>query len=146
MSSYMSQMMPGGAGSQDPRVRYVVERHGRMVSLRGPFNTDWMDIRNYVRPLSVAFNQITGQFQLVRSELMFDGTAMNALKVLCSALMSYIFNPAERWFELQIENDEELNKDPDTIEWLQAVSDIIYREYVREGSTFNLAMCYDDPQ
>jgi hypothetical protein len=117
-----------------------------MVGLRGPFNTDWYDIRNYVRPITVAFNQITGQFQLVRTELMFDGTAPNALEQLGSALHAYLTNPAERWFELQIEDNPDVMKDPDVLRWLEYVSDVIYSCYSREGATFNLAIheCFLD--
>lgn len=133
--------------TNDPLVMYCLERHGRMVSQRGPFNTDWYDIRNYVRPITVAFNQITGQFQLVRTELMFDGTAPDALEQLGSALHSYLTNPAERWFEVQLEGcDPRLMKDPEVLAWLGFVADTIYSCYCREGATFNLAVheCFLD--
>jgi hypothetical protein len=130
----------------DPIVDSCMARHARMESMRAPFNTDWEDIRNYVRPVSVTFNSSTGQFQTVRTEQMFDGTAPETLEELASALHSYLTNPAERWFEIQAEGIPESQLDSEMLEWLDEVSEIIYSSYKREGANFNLALheCYLD--
>lgn len=130
----------------DPKVIYSMERLQRMKAQRSPFNTDWNDIRDFVRPITVSFNPATGQYISVRTELMFDGTAPEALEELGSALHSFITNPADRWFELQVEGVAQTDLDSDALEWLDRVSDIIYAYYSREDSCFNLALheCYLD--
>ena len=82
-------------------IAHILNRFEDAKAKRAPFDGDWNSIRDFVRPISVAFNQTTGQFTAVRPETMFDGTACNALEELASALHTYMTNPAERWFELQ---------------------------------------------
>lgn len=137
---------------EDKLVEYCMSRHKLMVSQRAPFEADWLDIRTFVRPITVSFNPITGTFQTVRTDVMFDGTAPNALDQLGSALHSLMTNPSDRWFELQIYNGlgnsgtNDVMDDDEVLLWLDQVSDIIYCEYQRTESNFNLAMheCYLD--
>ncbi len=124
----------------DPKVEHCVQIYKDMDAKRAPFNADWQDIRTFVRPITVQFNPITGQFQTVRTDLMFDGTAPDALEQLGSALHSMITNPADRWFEIVVEGDVEIMSDPSVLDWCDKVSEIIYSEYRRETSSFNLAI------
>lgn len=124
----------------DPRVEYCTRRHKMMDALRAPFLTDWYDIRQFVRPITVTFNPVVGAYQLVRTENIFDGTAINALEQLASALHSYLTNPAERWFEIIAEGIPAEQLDDASLEWLEMVSEIIYAAYSRPSVNFNLAM------
>lgn len=120
---------------------FVVGRFDKMRSIRAPFETDWQDVRYYVRPITqyASFGPQL-QFYTVRPETMYDGTAPEALEELASALHSYLSNPAERWFELQLEGQNPWSQDKSVTEWLQMTSDIIYSHYQREGAMLNLAM------
>jgi hypothetical protein len=75
---------------------------------------------------------------------MFDGTAPEALEQLASALHSYLSNPAERWFELQVEGEGKLEHD--ALDWLDEVSELIYSSYRRADVGLNMALheCYMD--
>jgi hypothetical protein len=132
----------------DPKVQFCVAQYDSMFAVRSPFNADWQDIRTFVRPITVAFNPTTGQFQTVRTDTMFDGTAPEALEQLGSALHSFLTSPAERWFEIQIEgmSKDDLMDNSEILDWLDKVSEIIYAYYTRESANFNLAMheCYLD--
>ena len=125
---------------EDKIVTYCMARLDRAKSLREPFNQDWNDIRDFVRPVTVSFNSSTGQFVTVRQDTMFDGTAPEALEELASALHSYLTNPADRWFELQVDGDYDAMNDPEALEWLDLVSDIIYAQYKREDACLNQAL------
>ena len=131
----------------DKTADYVLERFAKMRSIRAPFETDWQDVRYFVRPITqyASFGPQL-QFYTVMPETVYDGTAPNALEELASALHSYLSNPAERWFEIQLEGDNPWNQDPGVTEWLQTVSDLIYTQYNREESMLNLALheCYMD--
>lgn len=125
----------------DPVADFVCARFDKMRSIRAPFETDWQDVRYYVRPITQFANYAPQlQFYTVMPETMYDGTAMNALEELASALHSYLSNPAERWFEIQLEGDNVWKQDPQVADWLQTVSDIIYTEYQREGCMLNMAL------
>jgi hypothetical protein len=76
-----------------------------------------------------------------RYDLVYDGTAINANEELASGLHSYLTSPIERWFELGVEGDTVDTKsgrfaqrgsyadDPDALEWLEVVSDLMYCSY-----------------
>jgi hypothetical protein len=117
------------------RVTAISAKLSLMKSLRSPFEKDWNDIRDYVRPITLSFNQLTGQFQNLYPETMYDGTAPQALEDLSGALMSYLTNPAERWFEIQVHGMQ--TKDPQILEWLDIVTEIIYAQYQDQDVNLN---------
>jgi len=125
----------------DPKADFVMRRFDKMRSIRAPFETDWQDVRYYVRPITqYASYSPQLQFYTVMPETCYDGTAGNALEELASALHGYLSNPTERWFEIQLEGNNPWHQDPDVTQWLQDVSDLIYTHYNREGAMLNLAM------
>jgi len=125
----------------DPKADFVMARFDKMRSIRAPFETDWQDVRYFVRPITqYASYSPQLQFYTVMPETCYDGTAGEALEELASALHSYLSNPTERWFEIQLEGDNPWSQDPDVTQWLQTVSDLIYTYYNREGSMINLAL------
>jgi len=127
--------------AQDKTADFVCSRFDKMRSIRSPFETDWQDVRYYIRPITqYASFAPQLQFYTVMPETCYDGTAPNALEELASALHSYLSNPAERWFELQLEGEDVWNQDPSVVEWLQTASDIIYSHYCREGAMLNMAL------
>ncbi len=127
-------------------IDFLLERYEKMKTLRSPFDRDLLDIRDLVRPITVAFNNITGQYNMTRPETLYDGTAPQALEDLAGALSSYLTNPAERWFEIQLEGDYAATRDPDTLAWLEQVTEIIYNQYRNENVNINATLheCYLD--
>jgi len=125
----------------DKTADFVVGRFDKMRSIRAPFETDWQDVRYFIRPITqYASFAPQLQFYTVMPETCYDGTAPNALEELASALHSYLSNPAERWFELQVEGQNSWDQDLVVVQWLQTASDIIYSHYQREGAMLNLAL------
>lgn len=125
----------------DPTADFVISRFDKMRAIRAPFETDWQDVRYFVRPVTqYASFAPQLQFYTLMPETMYDGTAGNACFELACALHSYLANPAERWFEVQLEGENVWEEDPDVVAWLQTVTDRIYSQYQREGSKLNVAM------
>lgn len=121
-------------------VQHVLDRFEKAKSMRAPFDGDWNSIRDFVRPISVAFNQTTGQFTAVRPETMFDGTAGDACEELAAALHSYLSNPSERWFELQLQGRHKTALEYDELNWLEEASNVIYAHLMDERSGFTTAI------
>ena len=65
----------------DPIADFVCARFDKMRSIRAPFETDWQDVRYYVRPIT-QFASFAPQLQFytVMPETMYDGTAPEALE------------------------------------------------------------------
>jgi len=123
-----------------PLVQFLIMRYEKLQSDRAPFENDWMDIRDLVRPISVGYHKMSGTYVTLRTEFMYDGTAPDALEQLAAALHSYLTNPAERFFELEVEGNFDATQDPDALEWLERCSDIIYDSYKREDVMLNTAL------
>lgn len=121
-------------------VQSCISNFERMRIHRSAFDQDWNGIRDFVRPVTVSFNNMSGQYTAIRPETMFDGTAPNSLEELASALHSYLTNPSERWFELQFEGVNQHMLDPESLSWLEQASDTIYAYYMREDSNLNAAL------
>lgn len=124
----------------DPRVDMIMKRYDDAKAKRQPFDADWNSIRDFVRPITVSFNQMTGQFTSVRPEMMYDGTAGDALEELAAAIHSYTSNAAERWFELQVHGVPKNKLDHDQLQWLEDATNIIYAYYQREDCNVNAAL------
>lgn len=126
----------------DPKVAYILARFDELKSERMLYERAWQDIRHLVRPHTTDFQAttITGS---IRSERIYDGTAPEALEELASALHSYLTNPSDRWFSLDVQGG---TQESEALEWLEAVSDLLYAEYASPLSNFNSSIheCYLD--
>jgi hypothetical protein len=131
--------------NDDPKAQQVVQRFSELKSERSLYERTWQDIRELVRPGTTDFNRVTSPGN-TRTESIYDGTAPEALEELASGLHSYLTNPADRWFSLEVQDMRQIEDDPDALLWLEQVSDIIYNEYSNEMTGFNTSLheCYMD--
>lgn len=123
----------------DPKAKDVLERYSRMKSVRSTYEPQWQDIRDLVRPGAADFTRATSPGQS-RSDSIYDGTAKQANEELAGGLNSYLTNPADRWFDLEVEDMDELANEPEAQAWLQSVADIIYSEYAHPAVRFQPAI------
>ena len=116
----------------------LIQKYESLKSQRSPYETDWQDIKDYVRPITSNFNRSGPQRST--QNLIYDGTAPDALEQLSAGLHSYLTNPTDRWFELEVDGMHEIANDHDALLWLELVSDIIFRVYSDERVNLNPAM------
>lgn len=110
-----------------------------MRTARSPWERNWQDLRQLVRPNTDDFNRTTTVGE-VRTASIYDGTAMDACNELASGLHSYLTNPVDQWFSLEIEEMDALQNDPEALLWLEQVSTVIYDMYQKPESRFNTAV------
>lgn len=117
----------------DPAAKEIIRLHEQMKTDSANYRTIWDEIKYMVRPDTKDFlgTQTPGH---VRNERMFDSTAAQAHSSLSGTLVSDLFNPTERSFGIGVENDAEINRRPDVIEWCDHVSDAIYHCYQNPSS------------
>jgi hypothetical protein len=105
---------------------------------RGLWDQDLQDVVRYIRPGTSDFLR-----ELVRGESrhfeIYDGTALWALEQFASGLHTYNTSPTDRWFSLTTE-DQASMEDESVREWLETVSDIIFRELSKPNVGFNQSM------
>jgi hypothetical protein len=126
----------------DDKAKALLDRFDDLNNERSTYEQNWQDIRELVRPGAADFQRQNSPGD-VRTERIYDGTAPQALEELANALHSFLTSPSERWFILETVN---ATNDPEELEWLEVVSDLIYTEYSGDGSAFNSSLqeCYQD--
>jgi len=132
--------------TEDPKAKSLIQDFERMKTARSTYETAWADIRQLVRPNTVDFHSAQQSPGDVRTERIYDGTALQANVDLGNAVHTFIANPSERNFGIKPSIDGELAKDPDVIGWCDAVSDIIAAEYLDDRTMFTGSMqeCFLD--
>lgn len=131
---------------EDLKAVEIIREYERMKSDRTTYETAWSDIRKLVRPNTTDFRSQSSPGD-VRTEQMYDGTAMQSNIDLANAVHSFLVNPSERNFGIKAgAANRELNDDPESLEWLDLVSDIIASEYADDRTRFTSAFqeCFLD--
>jgi hypothetical protein len=127
------------AYKEDPLAKSTIKRWERMKIERATYENNWQDIRDLVRPGAADISRQTTPGQL-RTEAMYDGTPPQALEELAGGLNSYLTNPADRWFGLEVDAMRDLQDDIDAQLWLEDTADRIYTEYSHPKVRFSPAM------
>ena len=108
-------------------VQALINDHDKLVAIRAHWEGHWQDIRDLVRPSGDEIRRITTPGR-VKSQFMYDATAPDACEQLASGLQSFLMSPVERWFLLRV-NGMEDTRDHQVLMWLEAVADIIYKQF-----------------
>jgi len=117
----------------DPKAKAVLDRHAALKAERSAYERTWQDVRDLVRPMGADFNRPSAPGS-TRTEAIYDDTAVQANEDFASALQANLTNPSDRWFALETEHFGALKYDRDALEWLDAVSDILYDAYANPES------------
>lgn len=124
----------------DPKAVAVIQEFDRLKTERSNYETPWRDIRQLVRPNTADFNAIESPGD-VRTERMYDGTAMQANIDLANAVHSFLFNQNERDFGIKAAaQNRELNEDEEALAWFDLVGDTIAAEYLDDRTMFISAL------
>lgn len=131
--------------NEDPKVKTLMIDWEKLQRSRTNYESAWQDIRQLVRPNTVDFQAQTSPGD-VRTERMYDGTAMQSNVDLANAVHSFLINPSERNFGIKVVSNAELNKNQDVIAWADEVSEIIASEYSDDRTKFHSSMqeCFLD--
>jgi hypothetical protein len=120
------------------QLRTILKDHDEARSRRSFWEGHWQDIRELVRPAAEEVRKVTTPGR-VKTQYLYDSTAVQSNEQLASGLQSYLMSPTERWFDLQVKGLEH-TRNHDTLLWLELVADTIYNEYSRAESSFNGSM------
>ena len=106
------------------------------------WETHWQEIADYMRPrkADITKQRAAGQ---KRTELSFDGTAINAAEMLAASLHGMLTNMATPWFTLRFTRPE-LNEDDIAKEWLESAENTMYQAFQRSNFQEQVHELYDD--
>jgi hypothetical protein len=120
------------------KIEFLDKEKNDLIGDRGLWDQDLQDIIRFIRPGSSDFLRELTRGESRHSEI-YDGTAIWALEQFAAGIHSFNTSPTERWFGLNID-DRELAEDQEVKQWLESVSDLIFKEYGKPNVGFNQAM------
>lgn len=126
----------------DPRAASLVKRYSTLQTQRSSWESHWQEIADYIVPrkADITKKRTSGD---KRSELIFDGTAIHAAELMAASLHGMLTNAATPWFSLRYEEDE-LNGDDESKEWLEGATDVMYQHLARSNFQEQIHELYSD--
>lgn len=115
----------------DSKAQKVLDRLRSLEEKRKPYDPVWEDVVDYLVPSSAKQNS-DGSPNLEESTKIYDGTPLNALRILVDGLQGYLMSPSLNWFKLRME-DRNAEEIPGVRDWLEAVETYLYRVFARSN-------------
>lgn len=108
-------------------IKELVTRYDHLKTQRDNWNSHYQELADYMLPrkADVVKSRSKGD---KRMELIFDGTALQAVDLLSSSLHGLLTSGAAPWFHLDMK-DEEIGRDDEVREWLQDTSHRMLRGF-----------------
>jgi hypothetical protein len=125
----------------DALAEAIIYEQSNMEEVRSGFDQFLTDIREFVRP---ATSDFYGQGVVPNPQTnvrCYDSTAMWAAEQLASGYAGFLTPSNDRWADIVLEGDEIPDRDGQM--WLDAVSDVIFREYGNPYTRFTASMQED---
>tara|TARA_R100000234_G_scaffold56764_2_gene34257 strand:- start:3277 stop:4878 length:1602 start_codon:yes stop_codon:yes gene_type:complete len=109
----------------------LISRLNYLETYRKYWNTHYQELADYMLPekSDIVRKRSRGE---KRTELIFDGTALQAVDLLSSALHGMLTSGATSWFHLDMK-DEDVGRDDEVKEWLQSSSHSMMRAFNRSN-------------
>lgn len=128
--------------AEDDRARVLLKRLDKLAVQRSTWEHHWQEVAEYVVPrkADVTKRRSAGD---KRMEQIYDGTAIHAAEMLSASLHGMLTNPSMQWFDLAY-LDEGLNADDEAKEYLEAVTEIMQREFQRSNFAEQIHELYSD--
>ena len=128
--------------AEDDRARVLLKRLDKLAVQRSTWEHHWQEVAEYVVPrkADVTKQRSAGD---KRMEQIYDGTAIHAAEMLSASLHGMLTNPSMQWFDLAY-LDEALNTDDEAKEYLEAVTEIMQREFQRSNFAEQIHELYSD--
>lgn len=119
----------------------IILRWEKLKSDRGVWDAHFQDLTEFIRPIGGDFTTSHTVKGEERHDKLFDGTAEQAAEELASGLSSFLTNPADRFFNLEIRGSiKDRFENQEALEWLETVADTIYHYFSIEESRFYQAI------
>lgn len=120
------------------KIEFLHRETGDLKGDRDLWNQDLQDVVRFIRPGTSDFLRELTRGESRHAEI-YDGTALWALEQFAAGIHSFNTSPTDRWFGLAVDNQDLMN-DEEVREWLEQVSDIMFKEYGKPDVGFNQSM------
>jgi hypothetical protein len=120
-------------GARD-RVKRYTDYLKYLEDQRQHWESTWKDITDYILPRRGFYPALGNQANQGedRHDLILDGTATRAIRVLAAGMQGGLTSPARPWFKLGLEDDD-LERSPNVKSWLGMTERRMYRVFARSN-------------
>src|SRR6056300_1281896 len=105
----------------------IISRFEKLEGARANWDTHYQELADYMLPRKADIVRKRSRGEK-RMELIFDGTALQAVDLLASSLHGMLTSGATPWFHLTMK-DEELGRDEEVQRWLEDSSQRMMRAF-----------------
>jgi len=120
----------------------LIKRYDYLKGRRDNWDTHYQELADYMLPRKADIVKKRSRGEK-RMELIYDGTALQAIDLLAAFLHGMLTSGASPWFHLDIK-DETLNRDDDVREWLQDTSMRMMQAFQRSNFETEIHEAYVD--
>lgn len=131
---------PKGAGFD---INRKLARLSALKSERSSWDTHWKDIAQYQIPRSGRFTTSEANQGSKKNQLIYDNTALFAVRTLAAGMMSGITSPARPWFRLGLQ-DKDLMEFGPVKTWLHQVGEKMRSVFAASNTYNSLHSCYEE--
>jgi len=126
----------------DERIGSLIKRFDYITMQRDNWDTHYQELSDYMLPRKsdIVKKRSKGE---KRTELIYDGTALQAVDLLSASLHGMLTSGASPWFHLDVK-DTDLNRDDEVREWLQDSSMRMMRAFNQSNFETEIHEIYVD--
>lgn len=128
--------------SVSPEIAALDKRLSDLTSQRSNWESHWQQLADYMLPRRADITKKRAEGDK-RTELIFDGTALQAVELLAASLHGMLTSPSVAWFSLRF-RDPFLQGVDIANEWLEAAQKQMYMEFARSNFQQEIHEMYYD--
>ena len=130
----------GGAGSD---INRKLARLAALKAERSSWDNHWLQISQYQFPRAGRFLTADTNEGKKRNNLVYDNTAIFAVRTLAAGMMSGVTSPARPWFRLGLQ-DRDLMEFAPVRQWLHDAVEIMRAVFASSNTYNTLHQCYEE--
>ena len=108
----------------------LISRANSIIARRDNWDTHYQELADYMLPRKADIVKKRSRGEK-RMELIFDGTALQAIDLLSASLHGMLTSGATPWFHLDMK-ETDISRDDDVQEWLQDTSMRMIRAFTSQ--------------
>jgi hypothetical protein len=120
------------------RVQDLLSLFSAMKTQRAVYDEVWRHVSMYEAEEQWRFagSANSGEMSLLRDPRVLDSTALHALTVFSSGMLSGVSPPSSQWFRISVSDrsgGEEMKKHPSVAAWIEAVERIFLKDFTQKN-------------
>jgi hypothetical protein len=121
----------------------ILKRNGALKSERSSWTSHWGELSQFLLPRNGRFFVSDRNKGMKRHNVLYNGTATYAVRVLSAGMLAGASSPARPWFKLATP-DPDLNKFHAVQVWLDTVSQVMMRVFSKSNTYRTLQGIYQE--